>query len=76
MLTDSSKTDRFLVLLEDLQTKVELFAGGHLQLVDGQQKLGTKIDAVQSKLRDVELRLSSQINRNALDIRELAQVRL
>ena len=72
-MTDSPQADRFLVLSEDIQTKVELIVEGHLQLVDGLQKVDSKIDAVRSELRDVELRLSSQINRNALDIRELRE---
>lgn len=62
----SDNADKYLILLEDMNAKIELLAEGHLQLVDGQKRIEKKLDINMDSLRTdltaMEFRLSRRID--------------
>ncbi len=43
-MSGNENSERTLIILEDMQTKIEFIAEGYLQLVEGQKRLGKKIE--------------------------------
>ena len=69
MIPGSENSDRTLILLEDMQSKIHVIAEGHLQLVEGQKRLESRLQNVEegqqrleNRMDAMEFRLSRQID--------------